>query len=377
MAIYSQKDCIKETYSFFYTFPLYQANVSKISIDRASHSRNGSTLLHLFDLSHLNLNTRRIFLIDLIDRQKRNGLFLRMAILDNINSYQPVFLYGDDDYFDAVRAEINNSIFLDKIRKNFDFIESDVYKLAIDLAKQQDISLDEFLNDNPIYQSFLALLNNDNYLNILQNDNPDIWNFEFNDKYYPYPEIYIVSPSNTASYKVKKDVSNSLFDMDGDNKIKDEDALFDFYYRILKCVTDDEVVFPDRHFYNYSLNSINYNFAYFTIGDLVYYPSYNTDEFVEKRFADNDPPLRNFNEFQKDTKIAFRDKYKFEVYCTKAKQLLRDYEIENLTKSIAYFNYDDIKNTICKQIDLAASILNKRNEIIKRKIDSFDDVEVI
>ena len=72
---------IKENYvtatnRFFSLFPLHLANVSKILIEKASHLKDGATLLHLFDLSHLNLKTKRIFLIDLqLAKYENNSYF--------------------------------------------------------------------------------------------------------------------------------------------------------------------------------------------------------------------------------------------------------------------------------------------------------------
>jgi len=114
MTISTQEDYITATNRFFSLFPLHLANVSKISIEKASHLKDGATLLHLFDLSHLNLKTKRIFLIDLYDRQRRTGLFLRIAILENGDSYQPICVYYDNenDYFNDDNGELKTSIFL-------------------------------------------------------------------------------------------------------------------------------------------------------------------------------------------------------------------------------------------------------------------------
>ena len=277
------------TNRFFSLFPLYQANVSKISIEKASHLKDGATLLHLFDLSHLNLKTKRIFLIDFLNHKKSPELFFRMAILDNVDGYRPFFIYVDKDYFDAEHAEENNSIFLNQIRKNFNLIESDIYKRAKDFANQKDITLNDFLENNPIDQSFLSLLNDDNHSNIFPKDDVDIDGLDLNEDYQPYPEIYIVAHSNTLSYNVVRDFSSNLFEMSGNDKRDVEDILYDFYYRVLKCVTDDAINFPDKYFYHYSLDFINYNFAYFTVDNSVYYFSYNTGgAFIEKRLADDD-----------------------------------------------------------------------------------------
>lgn len=373
-----KKDPIRETYRLFYSFPLYQANVSKILINKASHSETGSTLLHLFDLSHLNLKTKRIFLIDFLNHKKSPELFFRMAILDNVDGYRPFFIYVDKDYFDAEHAEENNSIFLNQIRKNFNLIESDIYKRAKDFANQKDITLNNFLENNPIDQSFLSLLNDDNHSNIFPKDDVDIDGLDLNEDYQPYPEIYIVAHSNTSSYNVVRDFSSNLFEMSGNDKRDVEDILYDFYYRVLKCVTDDAINFPDKYFYHYSLDFINYNFAYFTVDNSVYYFSYNTGgAFIEKRLADDDALPKDFESFSTNKNIAFKDKYKFLAYQAKVNQFLKKYEIERLNKAIIKFDYDEIKNSICKQIDLATEVLNKRNDVIKAKIDSFNDIEVV
>lgn len=75
MTISTKEDYVTATNRFFSLFPLHQANVSKISIEKASHLKDGSTLLHLFDLSHLNLKTKRIFLIDFLNHKKAQNCF--------------------------------------------------------------------------------------------------------------------------------------------------------------------------------------------------------------------------------------------------------------------------------------------------------------
>lgn len=176
MTISTQEDYVAATNRFFSLFPLHLANVSKISIEKASHLKDGSTLLHLFDLSHLNLKTKRIFLIDLYDRQRRTALFLRMAILENVDGYHPVYVYGDNeiDYFKDDNGELRTSIFSKEIRKKLDFVEFDIQRLATDLANKQDVTLEKFLIENPIYRSFLTLLDSDNSSNIFPNNEIDI-----------------------------------------------------------------------------------------------------------------------------------------------------------------------------------------------------------
>lgn len=380
MTISTQEDYITATNRFFSLFPLHLANVSKISIEKASHLKYGTTLLHLFDLSHLNLKTKRIFLIDLYDRQRRTGLFLRIAILENCDSYQPICVYYDNenDYFNDDNGELRTSIFLNEIRKKLNFVEIDIKRLVVDFVKKQDITLEKFLSENPIYQLFLTLLNDENSSTIFPNNEIDIGSFKCGELCCPYPEIYIVSPDNTSAFDIKRDFSSNLFDLATGDKREADDILSLFYYHILKCVTSEELTFPSQYLYNYSLNYSNYTKPYFVIGNSVYYCGLTNDSsFAEKRFVDNDTLSENFDDFSKNRNIAFRDKYKFLAYCTKAKQILKNYEIEKLKNSLTDFNYEDIKNTVCKQIDLASKILNKRNDVIKAKIDSFNDIEVV
>ena len=380
MTISTQEDYVAATNRFFSLFPLHLANVSKISIDKASHLKYGTTLLHLFDLSHLNLKTKRIFLIDLYDRQRRTGLFLRMAILENVDGYQPICVYYDNeiDDFNDDNDELKISIFLDAIRKKLDLVEFDIQRLATDLANKQDITLEKFLSENPIYKSFLTLLDSDSSPNIFSNNEIDIGEFKCGDLCYPYPEIYIVSPDNTSAYNTNRDLSHNLYEVSGLDKIEADDALSLFYYHICKCIMDKDVTVPTQYLYNYTLNFANYTRPYFIIGNYVYYVGLTNDSsFAEKRFVDNEALPENFDDFSKNKNIAFRDKYKFLAYWTKAKQILKDYEIEKLKNSLTDFNYDDIKDTVCKQIDLASKILNKRNDVIKAKIDSINDIEVV
>lgn len=380
MTISTKEDYVTATNRFFSLFPLHQANVSKISIEKASHLKDGSTLLHLFDLSHLNLKTKRIFLIDLYDRQRRTALFLRMAILENTDGYQPVYVYGDNeiDYFNDDNGELRTSIFSNEIRKKLDFVEFDIQRLATDLANKQDVTLEKFLSGNPIYQLFLTLLDSDNPLNIFQNDKINIGEFECGDLCYSYPEIYIVSPDNTLTYNTNRDLSHNLYEVAGFDKIDADDALSLFYYHICKCIMDKDVTAPTQYLYNYTLNCANYTQPYFIIDNYVYYVRLTNDSsFAEKLFADNEVLPKNFDDFSKNKNIAFRDKCKFLAYRIKAEQILKDYEIEKLNNSLTDFNYEDIKNTVCKQIDLAAKILSARNNVIKTKIDSLNDIDVV
>ena len=359
---------------------MHLANVSKISIDKASHLKDGSTLLYLFDLSHLNLKIKRIFLIDLYDRQRRTSLFLRMAILENVDGYQPICVYYDNeiDYSKDDNGELKTSIFSNEIRKKLDFVEFDIQRLATDLSNKQDITLEKFLSENPIYKSFLTLLDSDSLPNIFPNNEIDIGEFKCGELCYPYPEIYIVSPDNTSAYNTNRDLSHNLYEVSGLDKIEADDALSLFYYHICKCIMDKDVTVPTQYLYNYTLNFANYTRPYFIIGNYVYYVGLTNDSsFAEKRFVDNEALPENFDDFSKNKNIAFRDKYKFLAYWTKAKQILKDYEIEKLKNSLTDFNYDDIKDTVCKQIDLASKILNKRNDVIKAKIDSINDIEVV
>ena len=118
--------------------------------------------------------------------------------------------------------------------------------------------------------------------------------------------------------------------------------------------------------------------VYFIIDNYVYYAGLTNDSsFAEKRLADNGALPKNFDDFSKNKNIAFRDKCKFLAYRIKAEHILKDYEIEKLNNSLTDFNYEDIKNTVCKQIDLAAKILSERNNVIKTKIDSLNDIEVV
>ena len=151
-----------------------------------------------------------------------------------------------------------------------------------------------------------------------------------------------------------------------------------FYYHILKCVTSEELTFPSQYLYNYSLNYSNYTKPYFVIGNSVYYCELtNNSSFAEKRFVNNEVLPDNFDDFSKNRDIAFRNKYLFLAYHERAKQILKDYEVERLKSFITEFNYEEIKDTVCKQIDLAFQILNKRNEVIQAKIDSINDIEVV
>lgn len=380
MTISTKEDYMTATNRFFSLFPLYQANVSKISIEKASHLKDGATLLHLFDLSHLNLKTKRIFLIDLYDRQRRTALFLRMAILENVDGYQPIYVYGDNetDYFKDDNGELRTSIFSNEIRKKLDFVEFDIQRLATDLANKQDVTVEKFLGENHIYQSFLTLLDSDNLLNIFQNDKINIGEFECGDLCYSYPEIYIVSPDNTSAYNTNRDLSHNLYEVAGFDKVDADDALSLFYYHICKCIMDKDVTAPTQYLYNYALNWANYTQPYFIIDNYVYYVGLTNDSsFAEKRLADNDALPENFDDFSKNKNIAFRDKCKFLAYQAKVNQFLKKYEIEQLNKAIIKFDYDEIKNSICKQIDLATEVLNKRNDVIKAKIDSFNDIEVV
>ena len=380
MMISTQEDYVVATNRFFSLFPLHLANVSKISIEKASHLKGGATLLHLFDLSHLNLKTKRIFLIDLYDRQKRTALFLRMAILENVDGYQPVYVYGDNeiDYFKDDNGELRTSIFLNEIRKKLNFVEIDIKRLVVDFVKKQDITLEKFLSENPIYQLFLTLLNDENSSIIFPNNEIDIGSFKCGELCCPYPEIYIVSPDNTSAFDIKRDFSSNLFDLATGDKREADDILSLFYYHILKCVTSEELTFPSQYLYNYSLNYSNYTKPYFVIGNSVYYCELtNNSSFAEKRFVDNEVLPDNFDDFSKNRDIAFRNKYSFLAYHERAKQILKDYEIERLKSFITDFNYEEIKNTVCKQIDLAFQILNKRNEVIQAKIDSINDIEVV
>lgn len=380
MTISTKEDYVAATNRFFSLFPLHLANVSKISIDKASHLKDGATLLHLFDLSHLNLKTKRIFLIDLYNRQRRTALFLRMAILENVDGYQPICVYCDNeiDYFKDDNGELRTSIFSNEIRKKLDFVEFDIQHRATDLANKQDVTLEKFLSENPIYQSFLTLLDSDNSPNIFPNNEIDIGEFKCGNLCYPYPEIYIVSPDNTSTYNANRDLSHNLYEVAGFDKIDADDALSLFYYHICKCIMDKDVTAPTQYLYNYTLNCANYTQPYFIIDNYVYYVGLTNDSsFAEKLFADNKVLPENFDDFSKNKNIAFKDKYKFLAYCTKAKRILKDYEIEKLNNSLTDFNYEDIKNTVCKQIDLASKILNKRNEVIKAKIDSINDIEVV
>ena len=380
MTISTQEDYITATNRFFSLFPLHLANVSKISIEKASHLKDGATLLHLFDLSHLNLKTKRIFLIDLYDRQRRTGLFLRIAILENCDSYQPICVYYDNenDYFNDDNGELRTSIFLNEIRKKLNFVEIDIKRLVVDFVKKQDITLEKFLSENPIYQSFLTLLDSDNPPNIFPNNEIDIGEFKCGELCYPYPEIYVMSPDNTSVHNVNRDLSHNLYEVAGLDKTEADDVLSLFYYHICKRIMGKDVVAPTQYLYNYTLNYADYTQPYFIIGNYLYYAGLTNDSsFAEKRFVDNEALPENFDDFSKNKNIAFRDKYKFLAYWTKAKQILKDYEIEKLKNSLTDFNYEDIKDTVCKQIDLASKILNKRNEVIKAKIDSCNDIEVV
>jgi hypothetical protein len=380
MTISTQEDYVAATNRFFSLFPLHLANVSKISIEKASHLKDGATLLHLFDLSDLNLKTKRIFLIDLYNRQRRTALFLRMAILENVDGYQPICVYCDNeiDYFKDDNGELRTSIFLNEIRKKLNFVEIDIKRLVVDFVKKQDITLEKFLNENPIYQLFLTLLNDENSSIIFPNNEIDIGSFKCGELCCPYPEIYIVSPDNTSAFDIKRDFSSNLFELATGDKREADDILSLFYYHILKCVTSEELTFPSQYLYNYSLNYSNYTKPYFVIGNSVYYCGLTNDSsFAEKLFADNEVLPENFDDLSKNKNIAFRDKYKFLAYYTKAKQILKDYKIEKLNNSLTDFNYDDIKNKVCEQIDLAAKILSERNKVIKAKIDSFNDIVVV
>lgn len=377
MTISTQEDYVAATNRFFSLFPLHLANVSKISIDKASHLKDGSTLLYLFDLSHLNLKIKRIFLIDLYDRQRRTSLFLRMAILENVDGYQPICVYYDNeiDYSKDDNGELKTSIFSNEIRKKLDFVEFDIQRLATDLSNKQDITLEKFLSGNPIYQLFLTLLNDKNSSIIFPNNEIDIGSFKCGELCCPYPEIYIVSPDNTSAFDIKRDFSSNLFDLATGDKREADDILSLFYYHILKCVTSEELTFPSQYLYSYSLNYSNYTKPYFVIGNSVYYCELTNDSsFAEKRFVDNEVLPDNFDDFSKNRDIAFRNKYSFLAYHERAKQILKDYEIERLKSFITEFNYEEIKDTVCKQIDLAFQILNKRNEVIKAKIDSINDI---
>ena len=379
MTIQTQEDYIAATNRFFSLFPLYQANVSKILIDKARHSKDGASHLHLFDLSHLNLKTKRIFLIDLYDHQKRTALVLRLAILDNTDGYQLIFVYVDNDYYNDDIEDNDISLWvLNSVKQKLEQVASDVYNLATELSNKKDITLDEFLNNSPIYQSFLSLLNDNNYSDFFPNTSLDAFNFNCGELDIYYPEIYIISPDNTAIYNIKRDSSSNIFEMVGYDRSTAQDTLPQFYYHILKCVFDNDLKFPDIYLYDCSLNYANYSQPYFIIDNDVYYCGVTNDSsFAKKTFADNSALPDNFDDFHKNRDIAFRDMDKFIAYQARAKQILKDYEIKALNDSIVKFDYEEIKDTICKKIDLAADILNNRNEIIKRKLDTFNDIEVI
>lgn len=380
MTISTKEDYVTATNRFFSLFPLHLANVSRASINGCGDFKNTNILLHLFDLSHLNLETKRIFLIDLYDRRNGTDLFLRMAILDHYSRYQPVFIYVDDDYNST---ESKNKLDVSKdIIKVLNFVENNILNTVKDLASKSNMTLNMFLDNATIYQSFLSLLGN-NCINISQDNLANVGDYCINDC-YTYPEIHIISPDGGFIYNQKRELSSNLFDVTCMSKSDANDLLSIFYNQILKCAFDKEIAIPNEY-YTYSLNYTNYTKPYFIIDNSVYYCTFtNSGTFATRRLADDDILPNNFNDISpskrdiaKYINIAFRNKYRFLAYRKKVEKILSDYEVQELNSLIAEFDYEKIKATLLNQIDLVAKILNERNEAIKAKIDSFYNIEVV
>lgn len=381
MTISTKEDYIPATNRFFSLFPLHLANVSSASINECGDFKNMNILLHLFDLSHLNLETKRIFLIDLYDRRNGTDLFLRMAILDHYSRYQPVFIYGDDDYNST---ESKNKLDVSKdIGNVLKFVEINILNTVKDLASKSNMTLNMFLDNATIYQSFLSLLGN-NCINISQDNLANVGDYCINES-YTYPEIHIIAPDGGFIYNQKKELFSNLFDVTCMSKNDANDLLSIFYNQILKCAFDKEVASPNEYLYTYSLNYTNYTKPYFIIDDSVYYCTLTSSgTFASRRFADDDILPNNFDDISpskrdiiKYINIAFRNKYRFLAYRQKVEKILAENEVKQLNSLITEFDYEKIKNTVWKQIDLVSKIFNERNEMIKAKIDSFYDIEVV